>query len=137
MSKTIKELADELGYSKTYINQIIRKLGLQNDLQKNGNKFLVNDSIENAIKTALNLRTQTDKRKINDNNSQTDLQFSLRSEIDSLQKQLIVKDQQIEQMTKLLDQQQQLLLNEQNKNQLLLEQIETETKNKKWYQFWR
>lgn len=137
MSKTIKELADELGYSKTYINQIIRKLGLQTDLQKNGNKFLVNDSIENAIKTALNLRTQTDKRKINDNNSQTDLQFSLHSEIDSLQKQLIVKDQQIEQLTKLLDQQQQLLLNEQNKNQLLLEQIETETKNKKWYQFWR
>lgn len=34
MAKTIKEIADELGYSKTYISKIIKTNGLQTSLRK-------------------------------------------------------------------------------------------------------
>ncbi|HFI0668786.1 TPA: DUF536 domain-containing protein [Streptococcus suis] len=47
-----------------------------------------------------------------------------------LEEQLTIKDRQIFEMNKLLDHQQQLLLNEQSKNQLLIES------KKRWWRFW-
>lgn len=59
MSKTIKEIADELGYSKTYISKIIKTNGLQTSLRKNGNKFVVGEELELLIKEHLNKQSQT------------------------------------------------------------------------------
>lgn len=59
MSKTIKEIADELGYSKTYISKIIKTNGLQTSLRKNGNKFVVGEELELLIKDHLNKQSQT------------------------------------------------------------------------------
>lgn len=67
MSKTIKEIADELGYSKTYISKIIKTNGLQTSLRKNGNKFVVGEELELLIKEHLNKQSQTD----NTNKKQT------------------------------------------------------------------
>ncbi|WP_288962188.1 DUF536 domain-containing protein [uncultured Streptococcus sp.] len=47
-----------------------------------------------------------------------------------LEEQLNIKDRQIFEMNKLLGHQQQLLLNEQSKNQLLIEN------KKRWWRFW-
>lgn len=68
MTKTIKEIADELGYSKTYISKIIKSNGLQSSLRKNGNKFVVSDEVEILIKEHLGVVSKTKF----ENNSQTE-----------------------------------------------------------------
>lgn len=52
MSKTIKQIADELGVSKQAVSKCIDNLGLRSTLTKNGNYFVVGDSQEKAIKQA-------------------------------------------------------------------------------------
>lgn len=62
MSKSIKQLADELGVSKTAIRKKIENLGLQNSLQKNKNQLLIPESTEMALKRAFAYaETQTRK----------------------------------------------------------------------------
>lgn len=144
--KTIKELSDELGYTKQYVSQTIRQLGLQSSLRKIGNKFAIDEEQENLILQALEEKTETKNRQQNDNKTETELAISLRSEIDFLRSVIEKKDKEterlyqlLERQHQLLDQQQQLTLQEQNKNILLIEQIEQleESQNKKWWQFWR
>lgn len=52
MSKTIKQIADELGVSKQAVSKCIDNLGLRSTLTKNANYFVVGDKQENAIKQA-------------------------------------------------------------------------------------
>ena len=52
--KTIKELADELGVSKSYIDKIIRILKLHTKLDKVGNKYVISKKQEKSIITKLN-----------------------------------------------------------------------------------
>lgn len=59
MAKTIKEIADELGYSKTYISKIIKNNGLQTSLRKVGNKFVVDEELEVLIKQHFQSVSQT------------------------------------------------------------------------------
>ena len=80
--KTIKELSDELGYTKQYVSQTIRQLGLQSSLRKIGNKFAIDEEQENLIRQALEEKTETKNRQQNDNKTETELSISLRSEID-------------------------------------------------------
>lgn len=54
--KTIRQLADELGVSKTAIRNEIVKQGLQTTLQKNGNQFVIDEKCENFIKSAFESR---------------------------------------------------------------------------------
>lgn len=144
--KTIKELSDELGYTKQYVSQTIRQLGLQSSLRKIGNKFAIDEEQENLIRQALEEKTETKNRQQNDNKTETELSISLRSEIDFLRSVIEKKDKEterlyqlLERQHQLLDQLQQLTLQEQNKNILLIEQIEQleESQNKKWWQFWK
>ncbi|MFP7776563.1 hypothetical protein [Streptococcus dysgalactiae] len=53
MSKTIKEIADDLGYSKTYVSQIIKSHNLQSSLRKEGNKFIIDEELEKTIKSII------------------------------------------------------------------------------------
>ena len=48
MSKTIKQIADELGVSKQAVTKCIDNLGLRSTLTKNGNYFVVGDTQEKA-----------------------------------------------------------------------------------------
>ena len=137
--KTIKELSDELGYTKQYVSQTIRQLGLQSSLRKIGNKFAIDEEQENLIRQALEEKTETKNRQQNDNKTETELSISLRSEIDFLRSVIEKKDKETERLYQLLERQHQLTLQEQNKNILLIEQIEQleESQNKKWWQFWK
>lgn len=54
--KTIKEIADELGVSKTAIRNEIAKQGLQSSLRKNGNQFVIDEKCESLIKSAFESR---------------------------------------------------------------------------------
>ena len=111
MSKTVSELAQELGLSKQYLNRILS----QNNLgRKSGNKKLVSDMDEKALISILesNIGNQKTETK-----SETEMETSFRY----VREQLEIKGKEVERLHQLLDQSQQLLLNEQKKNQLLLE----------------
>ena len=125
MTKTIKELADELGFSKTYITQTINKNSLQSSLRKTGNKFVIDEALESVIKSIL-----IDKSEIkNENSSQSFSQTAnteyLKEIIEELRKQLAIKDDQIAKKDKQLDQQQQLTLAAiKTQEQLQIEKVE-------------
>lgn len=138
MSKTVSELAQELGLSKQYLNRILS----QNNLgRKSGNKKLVSDMDEKALISILEsnignkkseTKTETEKlvsdmpltaretreeSNIGNQKTETEMEISFRY----VREQLEIKGKEVERLHQLLDQSQQLLLNEQKKNQLLLE----------------
>ena len=119
MAKTIKEIADELGVSKTAVSKQIANLGLRSSLRKNGNQFAIENQQEKLIKMAFqkkrqqeivtensvsNEQSQTKSQTTNANQSQTanhevcDLVCVLQTTVDTLQEQLSVKDQQIREL---------------------------------------
>lgn len=116
MSKTIKQIADELGVSKQAVSKCIDNLGLRSTLTKNGNFFVVSNSQEKAIKRVfLSHKTANQNANQNANQSPTELAVLievLQTTIDTLQGQLSAKDEQIrkqqeqiEQLTSALQQQ--------------------------------
>lgn len=95
MAKTIKQIADELGVSKTAVNKKIENLGLRSSLRKIGNQFAIDETNESLIKSAfLGNKSQTENRKPVCEKSETSLQlvFDL---VSMLQKELEMKNEQI------------------------------------------
>lgn len=128
--KTIRELSSELGISKTYLTKIIRKLDLQTELEKVGNKFAIPYEVEKAVKLSLN-----DNKGMNESeNKENELTNSLQSEIQFLHDELAVKNEEIRTLHKLLDQQQQLTLK--NNNQIEQLKIELEENDVRKLSFW-
>ena len=118
MSKTIKEIADELGVSKTTIRNKMtadfRKKWVQT-LTANGVQTLViTEEGVNALKSIFRGGNHTANLGANF----TENQFAPNNDFKD---ELKAKNDQIEKLQKLLDQSQQLLLNEQKKSQLLIE----------------
>ena len=140
--KTIKELADELGVSKTAINKKVTERERKLWFAKIGNKFVINEIGQSSIKTRFeekneNLESKTEnqeqKPKSKTENSQnnennSDIKYIL--EIIESQKEQIkdlqnTKDEQFKQlrnMQNLLDQQQRLALQDKK----LLEEYKVE-----------
>ena len=119
MAKTIKEIANELGVSKTAVSKQIANLGLRSSLRKNGNQFAIENQQEKLIKMAFQKKrqqemvtensvsdeqSQTKSQTANANQSQTanhevcDLVGVLQTTVDTLQAQLAVKDVQIREL---------------------------------------
>jgi len=117
--KTIKQLADEIGVSKTAINKKINENFKRKHFKKIGNKFLIDSDGQNAIKDMFFVN-KDEKRKPevceNENIENqkgvevSDLVFVLKERLSISDQQNIIKDQQIEKLQKLLDQQQILTL---------------------------
>ena len=103
MAKTIRQIADEIGVSKTAVSKQIANLGLRSGLRKNGNQFAIDEQQEALIKQAFFEKTKTEIENQSQTKTQTenhevgDLVCVLRATIDTLQGQLEVKDRQIEQ----------------------------------------
>mgnify|MGYP000832954804 CR=1 FL=1 len=104
MAKTIKEIADELGVSKTAVSKQIANLGLRSSLRKNGNQFAIDEHQEALIKEAFSEKSQTEieNQTQTENHEVSDLVCVLQATIDTLQGQLEVKDRQIEKLTEAL-----------------------------------
>ena len=49
MEITIKQLANQLGVSKTTISKAIFTLGLQNNIVRSGNKYVLSEPFEREI----------------------------------------------------------------------------------------
>lgn len=107
--KTIKQIADELGVSKQAISYRLKQLEKENDRQKNRQNLAVKENGvlvvslvgETLIKSAF---SENDRQKENadlpPNNRQKDedILAVLKATIDTLQKQLEIKDKQIEEL---------------------------------------
>ena len=141
--KTIKELADELGVSKTAINKKVTDRERKLWFSKIGNKFVINEDGQKSIKRMFeglieNQESQTEnlEQKLNsqtenfrnNNESNADIKYIL--DIIEYQKEQIkdlqnTKDEQFKQlsnMQNLLDQQQRLALQDKK----LLEEYKSE-----------
>ena len=101
--KTIRQIADEIGVSKTAVSKQIANLGLRSGLRKNGNQFAIDERQEALIKQAFLEKSQTENANQSQTKTQTenhevgDLVCVLQATIDTLQGQLEMKDRQIEQ----------------------------------------
>ena len=106
--KTIRQIADEIGVSKTAVSKQIENLGLRSSLRKNGNQFAIDEHQEALIKEAFSEKSQTEIENQTQTKTQTenhevsDLVCVLQATIDTLQGQLEVKDRQIEKLTEAL-----------------------------------
>lgn len=140
---TIKQIADELGVTKPAITKYMSKSFRSKYTKKQGNRILIDEGgfadIKQHFADSSHVKTQTN-RKVNDNLSQSKhklfdnvndgnrnadkaYQNTLKAKdetIELLKKQLATKDEQLASMHKLMDQNQQLLLNTQAENQRLL-----------------
>ncbi|KIU20379.1 RepB-like protein [Weissella cibaria] len=146
--KTIRELAEELGISKTAINKKVSDSERKQWFSKKGNRFLVNETGQNAIRAMFSYDINNRKSKTentekqpesktenfeNDNLKRSD--FNHLSEIIKYQNAQIedlkeTKSQhfkQLTQMQNLLDQQQRLALQDKQ----LLEEYKAEIKDLK------
>ena len=128
--KTIKELADVLGVSKSYVDKIIRILKLHTKLDKVGNKYVISKKQEKSIITRIEnskSTTETHTESTTQSHTKVDAEVDfLKEEIAYLKsnhdKQLTNKDKQIETLSNLLDQQQRLALQDKK----LLEEYKAE-----------
>lgn len=106
MEITIKELADELGVSKPTVSKAIDALGIQGELRKVGNRFVLSESQAAAVKSQILQSGETEtppKPQEGTENEppkpQSEMEKSLisllESQITILQEQLSAKDAQI------------------------------------------
>ena len=99
--KTIKELADELGVSKTYIEKIIRVVNIHSELLKKKNRFFLNIKQQEIIKNYLD-KPPTQAPTADKEPPTADVVF--------LQNELVKRGVEIDKLHELLDQQQRLAL---------------------------
>lgn len=118
MSKTIKEIADELGVSKTTIRNKMtadfREKWVQTSTANGVQTLIITEEGINALKSMVKGENHTANLGANFTRNQFAPSEDFKTELKA-------KNEQIEKLQKLLDQSQQLLLSEQKKSQLLIE----------------
>ncbi|EGP5130023.1 DUF536 domain-containing protein [Enterococcus faecium] len=134
--KTIKDLAEELGVSKTAINKKVSDENRKLWFSKTGNKFMINEAGQKAIKSMFfneneNSNQQLVGEKTKNENHKNANQVPelkvlslLEQQLNQKDMQLQVKDEQLKQMQKLLNQQQQLTLQANQQIEKLQEQLQ-------------
>ena len=146
--KTIRELADELGVSKTAINKKVSDSERKQWFSKNGNRFLVNENGQKAIRIMFssgidNHKSKTENTyqqpesktenfenanlKHSDINYLNDIIKSQNAQIEDLKETKSQHFKQLNQLQNLLDQQQRLALQDKQ----LLEEYKAEIKDLK------
>lgn len=140
MAKTIKQIADEIGIDKQKIYRWIKKNCINDVHQKNG-VIYIDDAVEILLIKRFNqeVHQEVHQNRINDV-ANDELIFLLRQELD-------VKNQQIFNMQKLLDQEQKLrMLSEQKvlfleseNSKIKSEEIINQELNlkKRWWSFFK
>lgn len=136
---TVKDLAEQVGVSKQAIIDKIKKLDLQNNLTRKGNRFVINEAQANLILSAFQGKQQVQSTR-NNANQNNDLLYEL---VKTLQQQLDEKDKQIERLTALnenllkISEQSQQLHAGTIQTQLLTEQTEPPKKQGFWAKLFR
>lgn len=159
--KTIKELANELGVSKTAVMKKIDNLGLREKLAKNGNRLAIREPEEKLIIEAFSKKESTTANQKTPTKSTTanqkvgdleELISSLLEQLKAKDLQLAKKDEQIEALQNQMSQTTAALLAAQEsvkaaqalhaidrKEDVLAIEGDPKEKdlNRKWWQFWK
>lgn len=122
--KTIKQVADEIGISKQKLYRYVKAHHI-NDVHRIESTIYIDDVLENKLKQHFTENIASADTHQNTSNDAV---------IDTLMMQLKKKDEQIEKLQQLLDQEQQLHLQTQNKLLLLEHKEEEQQEEKK--SFW-
>lgn len=117
MSKTIKQIADELGISKQKVYRFIKKEHINESHQEN-NVMYYDDTAQNLINNYF-----TKKECINESHQNHINETVNDTLIEMLKKELENKNKQISELQKLLDQQQQLQLQQQKSIPVMTEKL--------------
>lgn len=96
MDKSIKQLADEIGVSKTAINKRIDKLGCRNQLSKIANQWFIPEDIVNTIIDSYSTDNQSATNQQPIGNQVSDEVVALIKQLEVKDKQLEAKDKQLE-----------------------------------------
>lgn len=139
--KSIKEMADILEVSKMTVSRYLKSIGVT-EAAKNGQTLLYDDAVMELVIKGLSKNkvqsTETSNVAVDFKDeyikSLEDSNSFFQKEIEDKNKQLMSKDEQINSLQTILNQQQQLLLYEQQKNTKLLED---NIENKRWWQWWK
>lgn len=137
MSKSVKDIALEIGVSKQAVLKKIDKLGLKDKIKKVANQYIIDDEAENLIKSDFAPKSTNQQSQTN-----ADICKELSNIIDTLKTELEIKNQQIQDLSdrlaesqKLLMQQQQLNLLSEQKVLLLTDQAgQAQPEKKRWWQ---
>jgi len=139
--KSIKEMADTLEVSKMTVSRYLKSIGAT-DVAKDGQTLLYDDAVvelvikglsKNKVQSTVTNNVAVDFKdeyikSLEDSNS------FFQKEIEDKNKQLMSKDEQINSLQTILNQQQQLQLYEQQKNTKLLEE---NIENNQWWRWWK
>lgn len=106
---SVKELSQKLNISKMRLYQIINELSEAEKPIKSGNRYVLTDDNIKAIKNKFE-KTTYNLNKFSKEKSTDNLILELKKQIENYNQQINIKDEQIKQLTKLVDQSQQLQL---------------------------
>lgn len=122
MSKTIKQIADEIGVSKTAVRKKMTTEVKTKFSETIGNTVYISEQGEKLIKSAF---VKTNENHVSENQTETisTLVSVLQKELQIKNEQLATKDKQISELQKLLDQQQQLQFNQQKSIPVMPEKL--------------
>ena len=127
--KTLTQIANELNVSKTAVRKKVEQSDLWNKLHKDGNRYVVDEELENIIKSMFSQTQKTKTKTKTKTETETESNKVL---VSLLQRELEIKNEQISQLQKLLDQEQQLRMVSETK----LLQLEEKENKKKWWKIW-
>ncbi|MEQ7276320.1 hypothetical protein ABQE19_12805 [Enterococcus thailandicus] len=132
--KSTKQIADILGVSKMTVYRFIKSNNIT-ETSQDGRTLLYDDTSVNLILKGLSDKTDvTDVTPDDTSDFKEDYVIKLEEMNVFLKKEIEDKNNQIESLQTILNQQQQLLLYEQQKNTKLLEE---NIENKRWWQWWK
>ena len=136
MSMTsVKQLSKDLNISTVRLYQIINELPETKKPSKKGNRYIFTPEIVEDIKQRFK-ETTYNLNKVSNDKTANQLINQLTKNIDNLTKQLNTKDEQIQQLAKLVDQSQQLQLNAQKQIESKTEETKKteENQSQHWWQ---
>jgi len=132
--KSTKQIADILGISKMTVYRFIKSNNIT-ETSQDGRTLLYDDaSINLIVKGLSDKKDVTDVTPDDTFNFEQDYVIKLEEMNAFLKKEIEDKNNQIESLQTILNQQQQLLLYEQQKNTKLLEE---NIENKRWWHWWK
>ncbi len=129
--KSTKQIADILGVSKMTVYRFIKSNNIT-ETSQDGRTLLYDDTSVKLIVKGLSEKTDVTPNDTSD--FKEDYVIKLEEMNVFLKKEIEDKNNQIESLQTILNQQQQLLLYEQQKNTKLLEE---NIENKRWWQWWK
>lgn len=121
MSKTVRELADELGVSKQRIQQVVGKLPTSGKPQKQRGRYVIDARSERDIRALIGNGKPSGKQQLGSKFADKGkrvpdkLFLEMKDRIKNQTEEIKQKNMQLEKMQKLLDQSQQLQLMAENK----------------------